>query len=58
VTAATSASIGVALFPGRKVENGPDPVRDVLFAALVQWISARDVRTLRRTLLEILAMLE
>ena len=41
---ATSASIGVALSPGRKVENSPDPVRDLLFAALAQWISERDLR--------------
>jgi len=33
-------------------------VRDLLFAALVQWISEPDRPTLRRALLEILASLE
>ena len=57
--ATTSAvSLGVDPSTGRNVESRPDVVRDRLCTTLAQWITAPDVRTLRRALLEILSALE
>jgi hypothetical protein len=58
VVSPSSISIGVDPFARRKVENGPNVVRDRLFTALAQWTMAPDARALRRALLEILSALE
>jgi hypothetical protein len=51
-------SIGVDPFPGRKVENRPDAVREKLFCALAEWTMTRDARTLCRALLDVLSELD
>jgi hypothetical protein len=51
-------SICVDPSTGRKVEDWAHAVRDKVFAALAQWTTAPDVRTLRRSLLAILSALE
>jgi hypothetical protein len=51
-------SIGVDRFPGRKVENGPDAVREKLFCALAERTMTRDARTPCRALLDVLSALD
>lgn len=51
-------SIGVAPSCSRTVENGEGAVEYQLTLALAQWNDTRDVRFLRRQLLQLLAALE
>jgi hypothetical protein len=51
-------SIGVAPYGSRTVENGAAAVEHQLTLARAQWNDTRDVRFLRRQLLQLLAGLE